>query len=232
MQTDACFFPSKYYNIDFSVMNDIRLNHTLPRVFSSGNVQSEIWNNDVVLQKGEIYLIEASSGAGKSSLCSFISGYRKDFSGTILFDGVDVSTFTIKDWVDVRSRHLSLVFQELKLFPELTAIENVLIKNQLTNHKTLPQIEEWFSAVGLGDKLNSKVCEMSFGQQQRVAILRALSQPFDFLLADEPVSHLDDANAHIISEILLTEAKAQGATIVVTSIGKRMNLPYNKIFCL
>lgn len=213
-------------------MKEIRLSKTLPNVFASQDIHSDIWLDEVVLEKGNVYLVEASSGAGKSSLCSFISGFRNDFSGKILIDGEDVSGFSTQDWVDIRSRHLSLVFQELRLFSELTAMENVMIKNQLTNHKTQKQIEEWFCSVGLKDKINSRVGELSFGQQQRVAILRALSQPFDFLLADEPVSHLDDVNGQTISEILMHEAREQGAAIVVTSIGKRMELPYNKTFCL
>ena len=69
---------------------------------------------------------------------------------------------------------------------------------------------------------------MSFGQQQRVAMLRALVQPFDFILADEPISHLDDTNSAVMADIMLAEAKAQGAGVIVTSIGKHMKLEYEK----
>lgn len=73
---------------------------------------------------------------------------------------------------------------------------------------------------------------MSFGQQQRVAMIRALVQPFDFILVDEPISHLDDNNSKIMGDIMMIEAKAQGAGVIVTSIGKHMNLNYNKVFKL
>jgi len=73
---------------------------------------------------------------------------------------------------------------------------------------------------------------MSFGQQQRVALIRALVQPFDFLLADEPISHLDDANAHVMGEILMEEVRAQGAGLIITSIGKHMDLAYDHIIQL
>lgn len=73
---------------------------------------------------------------------------------------------------------------------------------------------------------------MSFGQQQRVAMIRALVQPFDFILVDEPISHLDDNNSKIMGDIMMTEAKTQGAGVIVTSIGKHMNLNYNKVFKL
>ena len=73
---------------------------------------------------------------------------------------------------------------------------------------------------------------LSFGQQQRVAMIRALVQPFDFILADEPISHLDDKNSEIMGKIMLDEAQAQGAGVIVTSIGKHMNLNYERIFKL
>ncbi|MDE6151756.1 MAG: ABC transporter ATP-binding protein, partial [Prevotella sp.] len=70
---------------------------------------------------------------------------------------------------------------------------------------------------------------MSFGQQPRVAMLRALVQPFDFLLVDEPISHLDDNNSRIMGEIMMEEARRQGAAVIVTSIGKHMDLPYDAV---
>jgi len=73
---------------------------------------------------------------------------------------------------------------------------------------------------------------MSFGQQQRVAMIRALVQPFDFLLADEPISHLDDVNSKAMADIMTEEAKRQGAGIIITSIGKHMDLPYDKMYKL
>ena len=124
------------------------------------------------------------------------------------------------------------MFQELRLFPELTALENVQIKNKLTNFKSEKQIAEWFEALGIADKLNEKIGHMSFGQQQRVAMIRALVQPFDFIIVDEPISPLDDTNAEIMGHIMMNEAKAQGAGVIVTSIGKHMNLNYERTFKL
>jgi ABC-type lipoprotein export system ATPase subunit len=96
-----------------------------------------------------------------------------------------------------------LLFQELRLFPELTAYENVEIKNRLTHWKTKQEIENWFEILGIADKLDTQVGKMSFGQQQRVALMRALSQPFDFLLVDEPISHLDEENARTVADLML-----------------------------
>ena len=122
-------------------MDKIALQNTLPCVFEGRDVQSEIWLQDVAFEKGQTYLVEASSGTGKSSLCSYIIGYRKDYLGTILFDGKDIRQHSVSDWTSVRKNSLSLLFQELRLFPELTAMENVQIKNGLTGFKGHKEIE-------------------------------------------------------------------------------------------
>ncbi len=214
-------------------MNSISLNNTLPNVFlQRTDIQSDIWRQQVSLEKGKTYLIEAQSGTGKSSLCSFIIGYRKDYDGKILFDGKDSRGLSTKDWTELRQRHISMLFQELRLFPELTAMENVEIKNSLTGFKGRKEIEGWFEALGIADKVDAPVRLMSFGQQQRVAMIRALVQPFDFLLADEPISHLDETNSQVMADIMMEEAHRQGAGIVITSIGKHMDLRYDKILKL
>lgn len=214
-------------------MNSIHFKYVIPQVFASREQQdSEIWQQDVVFEKGRLYLVEADSGKGKSTFCSYIQGYRNDFSGQLLFDDVDVKSLKVNDWVNIRKRHISLLFQELRLFPELTAMENVEIKNKLTGFKPRAQIDEWFDMLGIGDKRDAKVGRMSFGQQQRVAMIRALVQPFDFILADEPISHLDDSNSAIMGKILMDEARMQGAGVIITSIGKHMNLDYDKIIKL
>ena len=214
-------------------MNKIQLIHTLPNVFQSRtDIVGDIWNQNVTFEKGEFYLVEANSGTGKSSLCSYIYGYRHDYQGQILFDGEDISRYAVAKWTDIRKNHFALLWQELRMFPELTAWENVVLKNQLTGYQTKEQILEWFDMLGITDKLNVKMGRMSFGQQQRVALIRALCQPFDFLFVDEPISHLDDSNAEIMGRIMTTEAKKQGAGIIATSIGKHIDLKYERVFNL
>jgi putative ABC transport system ATP-binding protein len=214
-------------------MEKIALKNVLPEVFATrDDIQSEIWHKEVLLEKGKVYLIEANSGTGKSSLCSYITGYRRDYQGIIDFDGSNIRNLKIKDWARLRRESLSILFQELRLFPELTAYENVSIKNGLTRFKSQKEIHAWFEALGIEDKINTKVGLMSFGQQQRVAMIRSLVQPFDFLLADEPISHLDENNSRIMAELMMAEARRQGASVIVTSIGKHMDLNYDKVFKL
>lgn len=214
-------------------MKKIIFNSVVPEVFlQRKDLNSEIWNKNVQFEKGHLYLIEADSGKGKSTFCSYILGYRRDYNGNVMFDDNLTKGLNVSEWVNIRTSHLCYLFQELRLFPELTALENVEIKNNLTGFKSKKQILEWFDLLGIGDKVDSKIGHMSFGQQQRVAMIRSLVQPFDFILADEPISHLDDTNSEIMGNIMMTEAKAQGAGVIVTSIGKHMNLNYERVFRL
>lgn len=214
-------------------MDKISFRNALPHIFSDEkDLKSDIWLQDFSFEKGKYYLVEANSGTGKSSLCSYIYGYRDDYSGEIVFNNVDIRRFKSRHWDKVRTTEMSLLFQELCLFPELTALENVQLKNNLTNYKNSRQIDEMFDMLGIANKKNSLVAKMSWGQQQRVALIRCLCQPFDFLVLDEPVSHLDDENASIAAVLLQREARHQGAGIVATSIGKHLPLEYTKTFAL
>lgn len=214
-------------------MDSITLHSVLPDIFQSKeNLSSEIWLQETTFRKGEFFLLEAASGTGKSSLCSFLYGYRKDYCGDICFDDRNIRNFSGEDWNLLRRNSLSLLFQELRLFPELTALENVYLKNQLTGFKSREWIEAAFVRLGITDKQEELSGKLSFGQQQRVAMIRALCQPLDFILLDEPVSHLDNENSETMVQLLLEEARLQGAGIVVTSIGKHPLIPYHKILRL
>lgn len=213
-------------------MDKIIFSNVIPHVFQGQQLESDIWNAKPVFERGKIYLVLADSGKGKSTFCSYILGYRNDYEGTILFDNDDTKKFSVARWSEIRRGVVSHLFQELRLFPELTAMENVEIKNTLTHHTSAEQIHSWFRQLGIDDKVNVKAGIMSFGQQQRVAMMRALVQPFDFLLVDEPISHLDDTNSSIMASIMMEEAKRQNACVIVTSIGKHMDLPYDKVYKL
>lgn len=213
-------------------MDRIVFDNVLPDVFKGQHLDSEIWQSQTAFEKGKLSLVLADSGKGKSTFCSYVLGYRSDYEGKISFDSEDVKGYSIDKWCSLRRTSISHLFQELRLFPELTAMENVLIKNSLSGHKAEVEILDWFKRLGIEDKVDAKVEHMSFGQQQRVAMMRALVQPFDFLLVDEPISHLDDRNSAIMADIMMTEARKQGAGVIVTSIGKHMDLEYDKIYRL
>ena len=99
-------------------MRTIALQQTLPAVFADKDrIVSDVWHQQLKLVKGEKVLIEAASGTGKSSLCSFVYGYRNDYQGIICFDGKNIRSMNVSDWVEIRKTSLSMLFQELRLFP-------------------------------------------------------------------------------------------------------------------
>ena len=214
-------------------MKQITLQNTLPRVFAGHDgISSEIWRQDVTLERGKRYLISAESGTGKSSMCSYIYGYRQDYSGVIAFDGQDIRQLTVAQWCDIRQRHIAYLPQEMRLFAELTAMENVELKNDLTGFKSRDEICRLFQALGIENKQDSLVAKLSIGQQQRVAIIRALCQPCDFIMLDEPVSHLDDENNRIAADLITQEAARQGAGIIATSVGNHLKMQVDFTFNL
>ena len=214
-------------------MNNITLHNTLPAVFAGrGDTGSEIWLRDVTFEKGKRYLISAESGTGKSSLCSYIYGYRTDYSGCFAFDGRDIKQLTVAEWCQVRTHHIAYLAQDMRLFAELTAMENIMLKNSITNYKTKQQIITMMEQLGIGEKVDSPVSKLSIGQQQRVAIVRTLCQPCDFILLDEPVSHLDDVNNSIVAQMVTKEAETLGAGIISTSVGNNVRINVDKEFKL
>ena len=209
-------------------MDSIVLQKVVPQVLAGqAMTASDVWLHDFTFERGKRYLVVSASGTGKSSLCSYIYGYRADYQGTISFDSRDIRSLTPADWQRVRRKSVSLMFQELRMFPELTAWENVRLKNNLTGYKSREEVEALFQVLGMSDKLHEPVGRLSFGQQQRVAFVRCLCQPFDFLLLDEPVSHLDDANALMMAQVLDEELQRQEAGLIVTSVGKHLPMTYD-----
>lgn len=205
----------------------------LPSVFLSEDIpESDVWHKELSFHKGEFYLVEAASGAGKSSMCAYIYGARVDYEGTLLFDDTDVSSFSISEWQALRRRNLAYLPQELALFPELTALQNIELKNSITGWKSEEDIKRFMVMFGVYQWRDRPVGRLSIGQQQRVAIIRALCQPFDFILLDEPVSHLDERNNRIIASVIAEEARRQGAGIISTSVGNPLLLDSFKLLHL
>ena len=195
-------------------------------------IHSDVWHRDITLERGKRYLISAESGTGKSSMCSYIYGYRQDYSGVIAFDGQDIRSLTIAQWCDVRQRHIAYLPQDMRLFGELTAMENVELKNRLTGFKSRDEIRHLFEALGIADQEDSLASKLSIGQQQRVAIIRTLCQPCDFIMLDEPVSHLDEENNRIVADLVTQEATRQGAGIIATSVGNHLKMDVDTTFKL
>ena len=140
--------------------------------------------------------------------------------------------FSAEDLAHHRKDHLSIVFQDLRLFPEQTVMENLEIKRQLNPFHPPEKIKEMANRLGIEDKLNSTCNTCSYGEQQRIAIIRSLLQPFEFLLLDEPFSHLDDNNAQKAMALMLEEARARNAAIIFADLERIDFYPYTRLLHL
>ena len=212
------------------MVETITIRDLLPLVFRGMEASERIRHSQVWLapeltfRRGCRICIQAESGGGKSSLLSFIYGNRSDYSGEILFGNDNIRGFGVDDWCRLRTTSLALLPQEMRVFPELTVMQNLQLKNSLANRKTEASLRGNLERLGIGDKADTPLCRLSIGQQQRVAIVRALCQPFDFILLDEPVSHLDRRNNEIAATMVEEEAAAQGAGVISTSVGNPLLL--------
>jgi ABC-type lipoprotein export system ATPase subunit len=200
----------------------IQFSAVLPVPLSSIEHKSDsIWNNDFSIQSGQKIILNAASGKGKTTFTHLLMGIRNDYSGKILFEGKEIRSLNNNEWIDIRKRTISVVYQDLQLFPELTALENIEIKNQLTLALSRNEIEHLFDQVGLADKRNQLAGTLSMGQKQRVAIIRALCQPFEWLILDEPFSHLDNQNSSVCFEIIRDRCDKINAGIILTSLDEK-----------
>ena len=216
-------------------METIELKGVMPAAFAADPLSvrhSDVWLHDAAFHKGAFYLVEAVSGAGKTSLCSYLYGMRSDYLGDVLFDGCNIRSLSRAAWGDVRRRSLSVLFPDRRACDELTVVEHSALQDDVTHFRSSERDGELIEEAGLAEKRTTTVGRLSFGQQQRVAFVRALCQPSDFMLLDEPVSHLDAANGRILARLLTDEARRQGAGVLVTSVGSRLEMSYDHLLHL
>lgn len=178
-----------------------------------------IWGNSFQLEAQSKVVLNASSGKGKTTFTTTLLGIRDNYTGNIRFGEVTLKDLTKEEWAEYRSSKIAVVYQDLQLFPELTVMENLEIKNQL-NHKYSPQeLQDMLDELEIGHKTNERCANLSLGQQQRVAIIRALCQPFDWIILDEPFSHLDAENARKSLALIDRVCDQEKAGFILTTLG-------------
>lgn len=216
------------------MIRQIHLQQVVPSFLEevpADKVVSEVWRSDLLFEKGKTYLVRADSGKGKTTLCSFLYGLRRDYTGTICFDGADIRGLSKTEWARLRRESFSSVFQGMLLFDELTALENIRLK-PMASGMAEADVIRCFGRLGLAEKVNARVQRLSFGQKQRVAFIRMICQQADFLVMDEPVSHLDDTNSAIMADMLRERIDRDGSGLIVTSIGRDLPYDYDRIIRL
>lgn len=199
----------------------ITLQKILPVFFNAADVShSQVWNQQIVFDTTANTHIIAPSGSGKTSLIHFLYGLRTDFSGEIKYADMPIKDFDKEKKATLRQQTISIVFQDLRLFPDQTVYENIAIKRLLSPFHPVDQIAAMASRLGIQNKLQQLCGTCSYGEQQRIAIIRALQQPFQYLLLDEPFSNLDEANREKAMELIQEEATARKASIILADLKK------------
>lgn len=190
--------------------------------------KSGIWLNDLVLQGNEYVFVKAPSGTGKTTLIHMLYGIRNDYEGSITWGSKQMRQMDVDSIADLRTGKLSVIFQDMRLFPELTAWENLDIKRQLTDTVDEATVKGWMQRLGIAGKSASRGATLSYGEQQRVAIIRALLQPFEWLLMDEPFSHLDNDNKARAAELISEVVKQRNAAMLLADLDDNNFFPYTQ----
>jgi ABC-type lipoprotein export system ATPase subunit len=206
----------------------IEFNKVLPKPLSEiVHSKESLWNSEIIFESGKRILLNASSGKGKTTFVHTLMGLRTDFSGDILVGDKNSKSFNTDKWVELRKSTISVVYQDLQLFPQLTVEENFKLKAELTGLFNSEVAFAKLEYLGLKDKWNQKCGFLSMGQQQRVAIIRALIQPFQWLVMDEPFSHLDNHNADLCMQLIQNRCDELKAGYILTTLDAKDNLSFD-----
>ena len=207
----------------------IELINVMPKPLASiQHGKKSIWGSHVILHPAKKIVLNASSGKGKSTFASTVFGIRDDYSGRIEYDKRDIKTYSVDEWTEIRKNKIAVVFQDLQLFLTLSVRENLLLKNSLSDTFSEGELKTLLEKLEIDDKWNQKCGLLSMGQQQRVAIIRSLAQPFDWLLMDEPFSHLDIENTNRCLSIIADRTNGQNAGFVITTLGNHHSFNFDQ----
>ncbi|MBR2295574.1 MAG: ABC transporter ATP-binding protein [Clostridiales bacterium] len=184
------------------------------KVYRTGSVDLYALNGvDLKIEKGELAVILGQSGAGKTTLLNILGGMDKASSGQVYLDGREISGLRERELSDYRRRDVGFVFQFYNLIPNLTALENVEMASQLVKGSIPP--EDLLRDVGLSDRKDNFPAQLSGGEQQRIAIARAVAKVPKLLLCDEPTGALDYNTGKTVLKLLQNMCRERGMTVVI-----------------
>lgn len=213
----------------------IELDHIIPIPLKDRFLQrnSDVWNGAIVLEAGQYIKIKAPSGTGKTTLVHILYKLRHDYEGTVRYQHTSITEISEDALAELRQQKISIIFQDLRLFPNLTARENIELNRILQKpiYETT-MIDRMAEQLGVKNILDQKASLCSYGEQQRLAIIRALMQPFTWLIMDEPFSHLDTANTHKAVELIDDECRKRKAGLIITDLDEDVHFKYTKQYHL
>jgi ABC-type lipoprotein export system ATPase subunit len=192
-----------------------------------------LWNRHLRFSKGEWIKIKAPSGTGKTTFVHIIYKLRYDYEGTVLWSNKDLKEINGDALAKMRQQNLSIVFQDLRLFSNLTARENIELNRVLQKpFYDNSVIDTMAESLGIAHILQQRAGLCSYGEQQRIAVIRALIKPFDWLIMDEPFSHLDHENIAKASSLIAEECSKRRAGFLLTDLEDDNHFNYTRILDL
>lgn len=195
-------------------MSIIVENPAVPWIPDTDGKEGEIWGQKTSFEDGKFYTIIAPSGKGKTTFIQLLYGLIKEFTGDIFFNNTNYSSLDHYQWAALRTTEIAVMFQDLRLFENLSGLENIQIKNRLTAYLKESEILEKAESLGIGRILDRKISTYSLGEKQRCAFLRTLCQPFRWILLDEPYSHVDEKNMELMYTMLSESVEKNSAGII------------------
>lgn len=180
---------------------------------------------DVDVPVGQRVAVLGQSGSGKSTLLNLISGIDLPDGGSVKISGTDITALSERERTLFRRHHIGFVFQFFNLIPTLTVLENLLLPLELTGRvgaKDRDRAQDLLSQVGLGDRGDASPDRLSGGEQQRVAVARALVHEPDLILADEPTGNLDEDTGELVADLLDSLTRSTGRTLIMVTHSREL----------
>ena len=206
----------------------------ISKYYTEGDQQRLVFKDvNLEIQPGEFVVLLGRSGSGKSTLLNILSGIDEPSSGQVIVNDIDLTNLSEQDRTLFRRQYIGFIFQLFNLIPTLTVLENVLLPLELTGKlKKAHQehVARLLSAVRLSDRINSFPDKLSGGEQQRVAILRALIHKPLLLLADEPTGNLDSDTSRQVLNLMTTLVRKEGKTLVLVTHSQEVAQLADRVF--
>lgn len=188
---------------------------------------------DLSVNEGQHTLIIGSSGCGKTTLLHLLAGLRKPTNGEVNILNQSITSMTSSEVDSFRGKNIGMIFQVPHFLRSLTVTENITLAQSLAGHKSDPKkVETLLKELNLKGKGNKKAHQLSIGEQQRVAIVRAMVNQPKIIFADEPTSALDDANTEQVIELLKAQANQHNATLIVVTHDQRLKDNFDNMISL